>query len=184
MSGIAFDDLLAAQLQHDAQDAVRAGMLRAEVEEHEIVGAVARRQSPALGLEAQRRLLLLDARFGHLKRAHLGGPRRMVLAQRVARPGRGQQDSRQVRVSSEDDPEHVPHFALVPVRGRPEVGDRRERRVVLVERHLDAHVSISVIRQQVVHHGEIVRRTVAAIGADPLVDCRQVVEHAVAECLA
>ena len=40
------DDLLAVQLQHDAQHAVRAGMLRAEVEEHEVVVAVAAARMP------------------------------------------------------------------------------------------------------------------------------------------
>ena len=53
---------------------------------------------------------------------------------------------------------------------------------MLVERDFDAYVSISVIRKQMVDDGEIVGWAVAAIGADPLVDCRQVVEHAVAEC--
>ena len=55
------DDLLAVELQHDPQDAVRAGVLRAEVEEHEVVVAVGWRQSPVLGLEAQRLLLRLLA---------------------------------------------------------------------------------------------------------------------------
>ena len=130
------DDLLAAQLQHDAQDAVRAGMLRAEVEKHEIVGAVARRQSPAPGLEAQRRLLLLDARFGHLKRAHLGGARRMVLAQRVARPGRGQQDPRAgagvQRTRSRTCPTLRARTSSRPARGRSSSGaTRRARRARL-----------------------------------------------------
>ena len=83
-------------------------------------------------MKAQRLLLgFLLSRLGHLKRTHLGRARRMILAQRVAVHVGGMQDPRQMRVAVEDDAEHVPHFALVPVRGRPEVGDRSGAQVGL-----------------------------------------------------
>ena len=90
-----------------------------------------RSQSPLLGPEAQRLLFRILSCFGELEWARLRRPRRMVLAQRVALPGRRHQDPPQMRMPLEGDAEHVPDFALVPVRGRPEIrhgGERRARR--------------------------------------------------------
>ena len=121
------DDLLAVELQHNAQDAVRARMLRAEVEEDEIAVVAAALHAPLFGAEAQRFLFGLLLLFGKLERPHLGGARRMILSQRMPCPAPRHQDALQVRVAGKGDSEHVPYFALVPVRRRPEVRDAVER---------------------------------------------------------
>ena len=88
--------------------------------------------APLFGAEAQRLLLGLLLLFGQLKRPHLRGARRMVLAQRMTLSSVVRhQDALQVRMPVEDDAEHVPHFALVPVRRRPEARDAVERRAAL-----------------------------------------------------
>ena len=72
--GQAVDDLLAVELQDDADDAVGAGMLGPDVEEHEVGALVGALHPPVLGPETQRLLLPVLALVGKLERTHLGGP--------------------------------------------------------------------------------------------------------------
>ncbi len=126
MSGTASTNLLAVELQHDAQHAVRARMVRPEVEEHEIGVRALPLHAPVFRPELQGRLLAVFLVGRQAERLHFGGPGRMLLAQRMALPGRRHENPRQVRMAVERDAEHVPHFALVPVGRRPEVGDRSQ----------------------------------------------------------
>src|ERR1035437_3000623 len=59
----------------------------------------------------------------------------VVLAQRMTDPDVPEQDAAQVGVPLEADAHHVPGLALVPVGGRPDVGDRGYGRIGA--RHLD-----------------------------------------------
>ena len=80
--------------------------------------SLARFMPEFLGIEAQRFLFGFLLVLGKLERAHLGGARRVVLAQRMAFPGLRHQNAAQARVAVEADAEHVPGFALVPGRRR------------------------------------------------------------------
>src|SRR5207253_1034013 len=62
---------------------------------------------------------------------------RIVFSQRMTDELLVSQNALQVRVSSESDAEHVPHFALEPVRARPERRLRIDLRVVLLQRNAD-----------------------------------------------
>ena len=125
--GHGIDDLLAVELNHNPQDAVRARMLRAEVQKDEIAAITATLHAPLFGAEAQQFLFGLLLLFGKLERPHLRGARGVVLSQRMPCPTSGHQNALQVRMSGKRDSEHVPYFALVPVRRRPEVRDAVER---------------------------------------------------------
>src|SRR5438270_3108702 len=57
---------------------------------------------------------------------HLAGSfERIVLALRVALPVLGHEDPAPIRVAGEIDAEHVEHFALEPIRRRPDARHRR-----------------------------------------------------------
>ena len=118
--GHGIDDLLAVELNHNAQDTVRARMLRAEVQKDEIAVVTAALHAPLFGAEAQHFLFGFLLLFGKVERPHLSGARGVVLSQRMPCPAPRHQDALQVRVSGKGDSEHVPYFALVPVRRRPE----------------------------------------------------------------
>ncbi len=168
------------QLQHHAQDAVGAGMLRADVEEDEVAAFAAALQAPLLGAEAQGFLL----GFLLLRRKpvglHLGGAGGMVLAQGMADPSGRHQDAPQAGMAVELDPEHVPDFPLVPVGRRPEPDEGAEREGVLFEGDLDPEVLVAAERKQVIDDGEVAGGLVVG-GLPPgaLVDGGQVVEHLV-----
>src|SRR4051812_49445245 len=66
------------------------------------------------------------------------------------------QDPPEVRVAHDPDAHHVPGLALVPVGGRPDLHDARDR-LVLVEPSLDAHAAAARDAQQVVVHREALR---------------------------
>lgn len=177
--GHGIDDALAVELQDDPQDAVRAGVLRTDVEEQEVGAVGLSLEAPVLGPEAQRLLLLLFAIVRELEDAHLGGAGGMLLAQRMALPRRRHEDAPQRAVTLEAHAEHVPGLALVPARRRPEVGGGRQRGSFTDERDLDPDVGVSFERQQVVDDGEVARRLLGAVPPLALVDRGQVVEHAV-----
>src|SRR3989442_11102501 len=63
---------------------------------------------------------------------------RIVLALRMALPVFGHENPEAIGMPGEVDAEQVEHFALEPVRGRPDARDRCKRRV-LGDDHLDAH---------------------------------------------
>ena len=90
------DDVLAVELEDDAQDAVRPGMLRPQVEEHEVgvLGLALSCPTPRDGTAAPSALPPPARRTA--ERRHFGGAGRMVLAQRVALPGVRHQDAPQV----------------------------------------------------------------------------------------
>ena len=109
------DDLLAIELQHDAKRAMRGGVIGPEVQEHEVLVRVAALHAPLLGVELERRLLLILAQRGKQVGVELGGARRVFLATRVTLPVARQQNALEVRVTLEADAEQVPGLALVPV---------------------------------------------------------------------
>ena len=102
---------------------MHAGVVGSQVEKHEIGAVMRTPHSPLFRMEAQCLLLGLLLVLRQAERRHFSGARRMVLMQWVASPGGRQQDAAQVRVAGEDDAEHVPDLALVPVGRRPDVGD-------------------------------------------------------------
>jgi hypothetical protein len=73
-------------------------------------------------------------------------------------------------MSVEGDAEHVPDFALVPIRGGPKVRDGGERGCAACERHFDANVCVTLVGKQVIDDGEIARRLVLAMDALTFVD--------------
>ena len=168
------DDLLAVELQHHAQHAVGARVLRPDVQEHEVGVLVRRGQPPVLGPEAQGLLLLArPASVGEDEAAHLGGAGRVVLAQRVALPGGRHQDAAQVRVAVEADAEHVPDLALVPVGGRPDAGDAwAATRFVVEAGTLSRRSALRSKREQVVDDGEVARPAARRGARVALVDRR------------
>ena len=117
------DDLFSVELQCDPQNAVRARVLRSDVEENEIRAVAFPAHAPFLGMEAQR--LLLGCLFvrRQLIGPHLRRARRVLLTQRVAHPTLRHQEAFQMRMTVEDDPKHVEHFALIPIGGGPDVRD-------------------------------------------------------------
>src|SRR5207342_1828744 len=91
-------------------------------------------------------LLTLDGtRPGLRLTAHQGE----VLAQWVTLERFGQEQLQRLRMALERDPEHLDRLALVPVRGRVEVGDRGTDRILVWQPHLHAHVVVMCGREQV-----------------------------------
>ncbi|MCY1426696.1 hypothetical protein D9M71_425220 [compost metagenome] len=152
-------------------------VVRAQVEEHVVlVGALAF-HAPGFGIEARGFFFQLLLGQGQAIGVELGGPGRVVLAQRVAFPGRWHHDPGQVRVAGKVDAEHVPDFALVPVGVRPDAGHRWQAEVALGQGDLDHYVTITFERHQVVEHAEVGARQAAALGAQALVHAVQVIQH-------
>ena len=180
--GHRIDDLLAIELQHDSKRAVRGGMIRAEVQEHEVLFLVAALHSPFLGFELERGLLFVLAQSGEHVRVELGGARRVFLAARVTLPVTRQQNSLEVGVVLEADAEKIPGLALVPVCVGVEADDGFDRRELALQRHLNTHLSrirrsAAIDRQQVVEHREIRRRKPFAVAAHALIDGLQIQQH-------
>ena len=174
------DDLLVAQADDDAERPVGAAVLRADVEEHERRGRRSVRGRPhSSGLK--RELLLPSRRrscVGQREGARLGAAGRVLLAQRVALPPRRHEEAVQVRVAVDADAEHVPDLALVPVGGGPQAGDGRHRGASRRQRHLEAHVGVAVVGEEVVDDGEVGVGLALAVQPLALVDAAEVVEHA------
>ena len=84
-----------------------------------------------------------------------------------------------MRMPIEGDAEHVPDFALVPVRGRPEIRHRGERWRAAGERDFDANVGVTFIGKQVIDDGKVVRRLVLTMDALTFIDGSKVEEHAI-----
>ena len=84
-----------------------------------------------------------------------------------------------MRVAVEDDAEHVPYLALVPVRRRPDIGNGGHQQIVGSERDLETDVRVTLERQQVIDDSEIAWRLIVAVRAGALVDGGEVIQHAV-----
>jgi hypothetical protein len=97
----------------------------------------------------------------------------------MALPARRHQDATQVWVTVEADAEHVPDLALVPVGRRPEVRYGWQGWRIGDQRNLDANIGVSLIREEVIHDGEVARRLLRRPRADPLVDRGEIVEHSI-----
>ena len=72
-----------------------------------------------------------------------------------------------MRVPGKGDAEHVPDFALVPVRGRPEVVMLSSDRDAPVERGLDADVLVALEGEQVIDDGESRGRQLVPVHPHP-----------------
>ena len=77
------------------------------------------------------------------------------------------------------DAEHIPHFALVPVGRRPEVGYRRYGQHILGEGDLEPYIGIARIRAQLVDDGKCRVRLAVTVAAFTLINRGQIEEHAV-----
>jgi hypothetical protein len=64
-------------------------------------------------------------------------PQRIIFSQRVCRKFFGHEDSPQVRLCVESDPEHIKNFALHPICPRPERHGRRDFRIRVVDPAFD-----------------------------------------------
>ena len=90
---------LAIQLQRNAEHAVHAGVIGPEIQKHEFGVPRLAGHAPFFRVEAQGLLLHLLPLLGKRIGLHLCGPRRVVLAQRVTLPGRGQHDAGEIGVA-------------------------------------------------------------------------------------
>ncbi len=173
----AIEDFLAIELQDDTEGTVGRRVVRAEVEEHVVLVLAVALHAPVLGLEAQG--FLFQVLLGGVQAVgiELGGARRVVLAQRMAFPGRWHQHASEERVAIEGDAEHVPDLALVPVGVGPDGDGGGQLHVAFAERDLDHHVAVSLQRHQVIEDAEVGGGQALALGAQALVGGAQVVEH-------
>ena len=173
------DDFLAVELQHDTEYAMHRRMVRAHVKEHELGIAGLALHAPVFGLELQGVLFLVLALRVQVQRFELGRAGGVILAQRVALPGRRHENAAQVRVPVEGDPEHVPYFALVPVGVGPYAGGGGRAQIVVEQRDLEADLGNRRQAEQVIDHGEIRGRLVEPVLTYALVDRGQVEQHPV-----
>src|SRR5919107_532662 len=88
--------------------------------------------------------------FQSSQAVRLVAAQREVLAERVPLPVVGQEDAAQVRVTVEDDAEHVERLALVPVGRAPDGNDGRDVRVLLVQENFQAQAVEALRREEVV----------------------------------
>ena len=122
-------DLFAVELQDDAQNAVGPGVVRTQVEEHEVPAVPRRGKTPLLGPEPHG-VLLFDLSFvGERVPSQFGAARGVLLPERMAFPGGRHQDAAEMGMAFRADAEHVPELAFVPVRGLPEPGYARDGKV-------------------------------------------------------
>ena len=156
---------------------MRSSVLRADVEVHERGVVVGAGQAPHLGLEAQLLLHLVDHLVGQVERAVLGAAGRVLLAQRVPVPPRRHEQPVQVVVAGDADAEHVPELALVPVGGGPHAGHALHLRRLLGQRHLEAHVGVPAVGDEVVEDAEGGVGHALAVQPLALVHAAEVVEH-------
>ncbi|KPY29270.1 Uncharacterized protein ALO52_05149 [Pseudomonas syringae pv. primulae] len=175
----AVDDFFAVQLQDDTERTVGRRVVRAQVEEHVVLVLAGTLHAPGFRIEA--RCFFFQLLFGQRQAVGIefGRTRGEVLAQRMAFPGRRHHDAGQVRVAREIDPEHVPHFTLVPVGVWPDTGDGRHAQVAFRQRYLEHDVAVTFYRHQVIEHSEVGARQSAAVSAQALVHAMQVVEHGI-----
>ncbi len=171
------DDHLAVELQRDAKHPVHAGMVRAEIQKHEVGVLCLLAHAPLFRNEAQSLLLGVEKLRRHAEGIHLRGAGRMFLTQRVALPVGRCEDASQVRMPGEVDPEHVEYFALVPVGGRPGSRYRRYDKFVFAQGNLDAQVLVPIEADEVVEDGEVGIGLAAPRAAQTLVDRRDIKEQ-------
>jgi hypothetical protein len=69
---------------------------------------------------------------------------RIILAQRMAFPIARHQDARRIGMIAETDAEHIEHFALIPVGGAPDTGDRIDLRLRFSEPAFQAEPRIAL----------------------------------------
>ena len=161
----AVDDLLAVELQHDAQHAVRARVLRAEVQEHEL-GVVARaRHAPLFGTNCSAScfgfLLLVGKRNGPISVARAGCSLRSGWPSQVG----GIRMRRRCGWPSN----LMPNMSQTSRSYQFAAGQRSvmvgsdERRAG--ERDLEADVLVAIEREQVVDDGEVARRLASRCAA-------------------
>jgi hypothetical protein len=103
----------------------------------------------------------------------------VFFAKWMAHPAVRHQDAFEMGMTVETDPEHVPHFALIPIGRRPDACATRQRQPVTRERNLKAQIFISVKRKEVVYHREIAGWSAIAMCPRALIDGGEVVEHLV-----
>jgi hypothetical protein len=171
------EDPLAVELEHQAQHAVGARVLGADVEEQEVRVLPAPLEPPLLGPEAEGLLLGDLLRLGQLVGPQLGRPRRVFLAQRVAVPGAGHEQALEVGVAVEAETEHVPRLALVPIGVRPQTCDGGKRRGLPQKRHLDPEVRVALEGEELIDDGEVRSRLPRPPLPLPLVDGGQIEQH-------
>jgi len=106
---------------------------------------------------------------------HLGGPRRVVLAQGVAHPGGWQQDAPQVGMALEGDSEHVPDLAFIPVGRGPDIRNRGQGGVFILKRYLDPDHAVAIERKQMIDQAEVAFGLILTIDTGSLVDGGQVI---------
>ena len=174
---------LAVELQNDAEGAVRGRMIRAEVQEHEILFLVAALHAPLFGVELQRRLLFVLPRRGEQIGVEFRGARRVVLAAWMALPVARQKNPFEVRMTFEADAEQIPDFAFVPVGVGVDADDGFDRRMLPRQRDFEAHLpgilrSAALDRQQVVEEREVGLRQRFAVTAHALIHGLQIEQHA------
>ena len=170
-------DFLAVQLQRNAKSAVGTGMLRTQIEKHQLCVAVASGQTELFGLNFKGLFFALLLIHRKLKWSHFRGAGRMFLAQGMPLPGGGQQNPPQVGMSGKVDAEHVPYFSFIPFGRGPEPGDRFQTGILPLQRHFDAQVLIAIGGKQMIDDTEVALGLIRAVGPPALVDGCQIVEH-------
>ena len=168
---------LAVKLQHDAEHAVNGGMVGSEVEEHELRVAMLALQSPLLGVEAQRFLFGVLPLNAHPERFHLRCASGVVLSQRVALPGSGQQNAKQVGVTGKVNAVHVPGFTFVPVGVGVNPGNARNAGVIFPKGNFQAQIFATLKRHKVVDEREIRLGQTIAVGAQTFIDTAEIKQH-------
>ena len=76
-------------------------------------------------------------------------------------------------------PQCVPGFALVPIRGRPAVGHSWQGGLRSVKGNFQPNGWVEVVRKQVIGDCEIAGRLTIARGAHPLVDGGEVIQRSI-----
>ena len=157
MSGTASTITSPSSLQHDAEDAVRAGMVRAEVEEHEVRILAGALHSPLLGprtLSASSSAACLSSgkRNGSMSVARAG----WSLRKRMALPGGRHQNPPQVGMAVKP----MPNMSHVSRSYQFAAGKRRTARRDGEDspregRYLDAEVLVPLEGEQMVDDGEV-----------------------------
>ena len=76
----------------------------------------------------------------------------IILAERVPDKFFVHQNPFQIGVAFESDAEHVPNFALEPVRDRPKGNEARHDRIALTDFDFDPEPVIMLERKEMIHH--------------------------------
>ena len=173
-------DHLPVHLQRDAEYAVYARVIGAQVEKHEVRVFRRAAHAPLLGHEPQTLLLRALEFRGHRERIHFRRASRVLLAQRVTLPMRRRENAAQVRMSLEVDAEHVVRLAFVPVGYRVDARDGRHARILLGQRRLDPQVRVVGQGNQVIKHGEAGIRLAVAEFPGAFIDGGEVEQQFVA----